>query len=167
MNPVCTCVSTLAISSMRCSHPWLVLAILFSGLLTFARAQEVCPRGSVGGTVPEPADIRSKEGILRVDLSYRRLTDAGGLVRYCYLDKEGSQSPTLRVRPGDQVTLTLHNELPPGGVPTQRVTTIPQAAAEDPWMPARPTSIFTGSQSLPCAIRTMRFRHSLLRQPAK
>jgi len=47
-----------------------------------------------------------------VEFSYREFTDAQGLTRYCYIDKEGRQSPTLRVKPGDQVTLILRNELP-------------------------------------------------------
>ena len=80
------------------------------------QAAEVCPRGTVGGTVPEPADLRSKDGVLRVEFSYRKFIDSQGLTRYCYIDKDGRQSPTLRVKPGDQVTLRLRNELPtPGG----------------------------------------------------
>jgi len=66
----------------------------------------------VGGQVPEPPEIRSANGHLRVELAYRRVVDSDGLTRYCYIDNEGRQSPTLRVKPGDQVTLTLRNELP-------------------------------------------------------
>ena len=75
-------------------------------------AQDVCPRGSIGGSVPEPADLRSKDGVLRVELSYHKSAGPDGLTRYCYLDKDGRESPTLRVKPGDQVTLVLRNELP-------------------------------------------------------
>jgi FtsP/CotA-like multicopper oxidase with cupredoxin domain len=100
---------------MRRCFLWLALGILFSCLVppTVAQApsREVCPRGVVGGQVPEPADLRSKAGTLRVELSYREFTDAQGLVRYCYIDKAGRQSPTLRVSPGDQVTLILRNEV--------------------------------------------------------
>jgi FtsP/CotA-like multicopper oxidase with cupredoxin domain len=38
--------------------------------------------------------------------------DAQGQARYCHIDKEGNQSPTLRVRPGDRLTLILRNALP-------------------------------------------------------
>jgi len=93
----------------------LALGIFFSCLVPTTVAQapsrEVCPRGVVGGQVPEPADLRSRAGALRVELSYREFTDTQGLVRYCYIDKDGRQSPTLRVKPGDQVTLILRNEV--------------------------------------------------------
>jgi FtsP/CotA-like multicopper oxidase with cupredoxin domain len=73
---------------------------------------DICQRGALGAAVPEPADLRSMDGRLRVELSYRTSTDVQGLTRYCYLDKEGRQSPTLRVKAGDQVTILLRNELP-------------------------------------------------------
>lgn len=95
---------------------WLIpLISLFSPLVPVVAAQtsdgDVCPRGLVAGFVPEPADLRSKDGVLRVEFSYREFTDAQGLTRYCYIDKDGRQSPTLRVKPGDQVTIALRNEL--------------------------------------------------------
>src|SRR5277367_2574929 len=97
----------------------LVLSIMVSvapATVAQAARADVCFRGAVGGPVPEPADLRSKDGVLRVEFSYRKFIDAQGLTRYCYIDKDGRQSPTLRVKPGDQVTLRLRNELPtPGG----------------------------------------------------
>jgi FtsP/CotA-like multicopper oxidase with cupredoxin domain len=72
---------------------------------------EVCTRGALGSVVPEPADLRSANGELKVELAFRSFTDAQGLTRYCYVDKAGNQSPTLRVKPGDHVTLTLRNDL--------------------------------------------------------
>jgi len=101
---------------MRSFHFGLFLVIL---IFIFAmpsvaqdRPTDVCPRGAEGALVPEPADLRSHEGILRVELGYHKFVDSRGLTRYCYIDKEGRQSPTLRVKPGDQVTLILRNELP-------------------------------------------------------
>lgn len=94
-----------------------LLLLTFFSFAAFAadargQAADVCVRGAVGGIVPEPADVRSRDGTLRVDFSYRKFVDTQGLTRYCYIDKDGRQSPTLRVRPGDRVTITLRNELP-------------------------------------------------------
>jgi FtsP/CotA-like multicopper oxidase with cupredoxin domain len=71
---------------------------------------EVCARPSVGSEVPEPKDLRSRDGVLKVELTYRSFRDAQDQTRYCYLDKDGSEAPTLRVRPGDWLVLSLRNE---------------------------------------------------------
>jgi FtsP/CotA-like multicopper oxidase with cupredoxin domain len=93
---------------------WLVCPVFF--LQTVARAQDksanACFRGDLSGTVPEPADLRSKNGQLKVELAFRSSIDSHGLTRYCYIDKAGNQSPTLRVKPGDRLTIVLRNELP-------------------------------------------------------
>jgi FtsP/CotA-like multicopper oxidase with cupredoxin domain len=72
---------------------------------------DVCTRGALGSVVPQAADLRSKDGELKVELGFRSSVDSRGLTRYCYVDKDGNQSPTLRVKPGDRVILTLRNEL--------------------------------------------------------
>jgi FtsP/CotA-like multicopper oxidase with cupredoxin domain len=70
-----------------------------------------CPRPTAGSTVPEPRDLRSSGGVLRVDLSIRSYLTANGSMRYCYLLADGSQSPTLRLHPGDLLDLHLVNKL--------------------------------------------------------
>jgi FtsP/CotA-like multicopper oxidase with cupredoxin domain len=70
-----------------------------------------CPRPVAGSTVPEPRDLRSSGGVLRVDLSIRSYPTANGSMRYCYLLADGSQSPTLRLHPGDMLDLHLINRL--------------------------------------------------------
>ena len=62
--------------------------------------------------MPEPADLRSKNGVLEIELAYRSSTEANGQTRYCYVSKDGSQAPTLRLKPGDWLILKLKNELP-------------------------------------------------------
>jgi FtsP/CotA-like multicopper oxidase with cupredoxin domain len=74
-------------------------------------ARSRCPRPAVGSTVPEPAELRSRDGELRVDLGIWDEKEADGTSRYCYIDANGEQSPTLRVNPGDLVTLNLKNDL--------------------------------------------------------
>jgi FtsP/CotA-like multicopper oxidase with cupredoxin domain len=79
---------------------------------------EVCPRSPVGSVLSEPQDLRSAKGVLQVDFTYRNFLDDHGQMRYCYLYKDGSQAPNLRVQPGDWLVLRLKNELkPPPGSP--------------------------------------------------
>jgi FtsP/CotA-like multicopper oxidase with cupredoxin domain len=48
---------------------------------------------------------------LNVDLTMRDQKEADGSIRFCYLLADGTQSPTLRLHPGDLLVLTLKNEL--------------------------------------------------------
>jgi FtsP/CotA-like multicopper oxidase with cupredoxin domain len=61
--------------------------------------------------VPEPRDLRSQGGTLELKLTIRDQKEANGSVRFCYLLPDGSQSPTLRLHPGDLLILKLKNEL--------------------------------------------------------
>jgi FtsP/CotA-like multicopper oxidase with cupredoxin domain len=70
-----------------------------------------CQRPPPGSAVPEPQQLRSRDGVLRLELTARNARAADGSVRYCYLLPDGSESPTLRVRPGDLLVLKLKNEL--------------------------------------------------------
>src|SRR5262249_42992377 len=46
-------------------------------------------------------------------LTIRNVREADGSLRYCYLTADGSQSPTLRLQPGDLLVLRLKNALSP------------------------------------------------------
>src|ERR1700722_16233714 len=72
---------------------------------------EACPRPSPGANVPEPAELRSVDGVLEATLSIRDERAPDGSIRYCYRTPEGVEAPTLRVRPGDLVVLRLSNQL--------------------------------------------------------
>ena len=90
------------------------LALLLA-LTGVAQAQSIrsdwCPRPNAGSQVPEPRDLRSSNGVLRLDLTIRSYPTATGSMRYCYLLADGSQSPTLRLHPGDLLDLHLVNAL--------------------------------------------------------
>jgi FtsP/CotA-like multicopper oxidase with cupredoxin domain len=85
-------------------------------LLAQAAPRCVCARPEPGSTVEEPADLRSKSGVLEVQLTANDTADASGGKRYCYTDAAGRESPTLRVHPGDLVILHLKNELTVSGL---------------------------------------------------
>lgn len=72
---------------------------------------QACTRASEGSEVREPTDLRSKNGVLKVSLTMRNSPDANGHMRYCYVDAQKNQSPTLRVQPDDTLILTLKNEM--------------------------------------------------------
>jgi FtsP/CotA-like multicopper oxidase with cupredoxin domain len=55
--------------------------------------------------------LRSENGVLKVELTYTNFRDTNGQIRYCYRDKNGNQSPNLRLHPGDWLILTLKNNL--------------------------------------------------------
>src|ERR1700733_2692127 len=69
-----------------------------------------CFRPAEGAEVPEPEDLRSVNGLLKVDLAFRSYVDARGERRYCYVTMNGGMSPTLRAKPGDTVILNFKNE---------------------------------------------------------
>ncbi len=69
-----------------------------------------CFRAAEGSAIPEPEDLRSQNGVLKVELAFRNYVDASGRVRYCYVSEDGSPAPNLRVSPGDTLILTLKNE---------------------------------------------------------
>jgi FtsP/CotA-like multicopper oxidase with cupredoxin domain len=74
-------------------------------------AHDPCGRAAPGSTVPEPRDLRSDHGVLKVDLSVHDFREADGSTRYCYVLPDGSVAPTLRLHPGDLLVLHLKNEL--------------------------------------------------------
>jgi FtsP/CotA-like multicopper oxidase with cupredoxin domain len=90
----------------------LCLCFALSHFVPYAQgAGEACQRPSPGSTVTESADLRSRNGVLKVELAARNAKQSDGSTRYCFVDDNGEESPTLRLNPGDLVILTLKNEL--------------------------------------------------------
>ncbi len=75
-------------------------------------AGDPCPRPHVGSVIAQPPDLYSSEGVLNVAFSFRTVADVYGRRRYCYIAGDGSEAPTLRVHPGDELVLQLKNDLP-------------------------------------------------------
>lgn len=76
-----------------------------------ASTPDGCSRPAPGSVVSEPRDLFSRHGILQAQLTYSNFPAADGTEHYCYLSGDGSQAPTLRVRPGDRLILKLRNHL--------------------------------------------------------
>src|SRR5580692_12531978 len=89
----------------------LFLATWNSSLRAQDQADDACHGLIPGSTVPQPEDLRSKDGELRVDLTIRNYAAADGSFRYCYSTKDGKAAPNLRLKPGDLLILNLTNRL--------------------------------------------------------
>ena len=109
-----TCRAKITKMMRRGAWPCLLL-LEFSLCHSFLYAQEpsneLCPRPEPGSLVAEPEDLRSERGVLNVELTVHNSREADGTTRYCYLLPDGTQSPTLRLRPGDLLVLKLKNAL--------------------------------------------------------
>ena len=76
-----------------------------------ASARDPCARPPPGSAIPEAEDLRSRHGVLKLDLTVHDYRESDGSVRYCYVLGDGAQSPTLRMNPGDLLILRLKNAL--------------------------------------------------------
>ena len=74
-----------------------------------AQSPGPCTQLAAGSIVLEPHDLRSKNGVLEAELTERSQAAANGSTLYCYTDGAGNVSPTLRIKPGDEVILHLKN----------------------------------------------------------
>ena len=77
------------------------------------RADRLCPRPHEGAVVQEAPVVASRNGALDLTLRFERVIDADGATRFCYLTKSGVESPTLKVSPGDRLSIHLENNLQP------------------------------------------------------
>ncbi len=92
----------------------LAVAVVLLPSAIQAQAPPNCPsRPKVGALVSDAPALRSVHGVLRVELHYRSSIGADGQLHYCYVTPQGAEAPTLRVRRGDLLILSLKNELAP------------------------------------------------------
>jgi FtsP/CotA-like multicopper oxidase with cupredoxin domain len=91
---------------------FIAIAFLLGATATASAQGNGCSRLPVGSTVPEPEDLFSRNGVLRVNFFYETSTDENGNPLFCYVLADGEQSPTLHVHPGDVLKLTFTNDTP-------------------------------------------------------
>jgi FtsP/CotA-like multicopper oxidase with cupredoxin domain len=109
-----------------------VLKLLFALAvlaLTPARAfanddNDTCARPAAGSLVTPPPDLFSDNGVLNVTFNYFTAQDSVGRTLFCFKTPDGKESPTLHVKPGDTLNVTVTNEVPapPPGSPTEVVS---------------------------------------------
>jgi FtsP/CotA-like multicopper oxidase with cupredoxin domain len=92
-------------------------------------ARDWCPRPAPGSIVQQPKDLRSRDGVLKLELTIHDFKEKDGSVRYCYLLPDGTQSPTLRLHPGDLLILHLADRLVDFGTAVSGAQAVPGSAA--------------------------------------
>lgn len=70
------------------------------------------PRFAAGSVVSNPPAVFSSNGVLNVNFSYQETTDSVGRLLHCLMTDTGLQEPTLHVKPGDTLNITVTNNTP-------------------------------------------------------
>jgi FtsP/CotA-like multicopper oxidase with cupredoxin domain len=70
------------------------------------------PRFAAGSVVSNPPAVFSSNGVLNVNFSYQETTDSVGRLLHCLMTDSGLQEPTLHVKPGDTLNITVTNNTP-------------------------------------------------------
>jgi FtsP/CotA-like multicopper oxidase with cupredoxin domain len=116
-----------------------LIAGVFLGAIIFAVAQVCaygqgvstssvpCPRFAPGSTITEPEDLFSQNGRLTVNFKYFTYLDSNGTSRFCFINSDNAQSPTLHVNPGDTLTVNVTNDVPADAAPTAIFSQIDKA----------------------------------------
>ena len=113
---------------MRKFIKW-AIAVQVVGLafLTASAQLPNCPlRPDPGTVVLDPLSLSSQNGSLQLAITERSGVDAAGFTHYCfdYATSNGDvESPTLRLNPGDTLTMDFTNDLhvTPGAVALPRI----------------------------------------------
>jgi FtsP/CotA-like multicopper oxidase with cupredoxin domain len=71
-----------------------------------------CPRFNAGSVVHNPPALFSSDGVLKVRFSYQHRFDDDGTELLCFMTPDGLENPTLHVKPGDHLIITVTNNTP-------------------------------------------------------
>jgi FtsP/CotA-like multicopper oxidase with cupredoxin domain len=71
-----------------------------------------CQRYTAGGAVRQPPALFSQDGVLSVQFSYQTTTDSVGRTLFCFMTPDGLENPTLHVKAGDHLIVTITNNTP-------------------------------------------------------
>jgi FtsP/CotA-like multicopper oxidase with cupredoxin domain len=100
-----------------------MLAFAVAPVSALARDGGSCPRPNPGTLIQAPPDLFSFDGVLNASFEYYTTVDSAGRTLFCFVTPHGLQSPTLHLRPGDTLNLSVtnRNPPPPPGSPTEIV----------------------------------------------
>ena len=84
-----------------------------------------CQRFAPGSVVQQPPALFSQNGVLNVSFSYQTNTDTYGRQLFCFVTPSGLENPTLYVKPGDTLNVTVTNNTPVVLPTDPKVTTEP------------------------------------------
>ena len=71
-----------------------------------------CPRFNAGSVADNPPALFSSNGVLEVRFSYQQRFDSDGTELLCFMTPDGLEDPTLHVKPGDHLVITITNNTP-------------------------------------------------------
>jgi FtsP/CotA-like multicopper oxidase with cupredoxin domain len=71
-----------------------------------------CQRFAAGSVVDNPPALFSQNGVLNVQFSYQSVTDSVGRQLFCFMTPDGLENPTLHVKAGDTLNITVTNNTP-------------------------------------------------------
>jgi len=129
------------------------LTSLIFVLLTATAAEAdggVCPRPAAGSAVERPADLTSKNGVLRVNFDYFTSVDDSGRTLFCFVTNHGDESPTLHVNPGDTLKVTLTNMVTaPVGGPAETMSNTADTCGDATMTAASVNMHFHGTNASP------------------
>jgi FtsP/CotA-like multicopper oxidase with cupredoxin domain len=91
-----------------------------------------CPRFAPGAVVHQPAALFSQNGVLSLQFSYQTTTDAAGRTLFCFMTPSGLENPTLHVKPGDSLIITVTNNTPK--MPVEMIIDPPNCGPGGPQM---------------------------------
>lgn len=83
-----------------------------TGVQPVAPVSNPCPRFKAGSIVHQPPALFSSNGVLNVRFSYQTTTDSQGRQLFCFMTPNGAENPTLHVKPGDTLNVTVTNNTP-------------------------------------------------------
>jgi len=88
--------------------------IVLSALTASAQLPNCPLRPAMGTVVADPLNLSSQNGALQLPLTLRNGVDAAGYTHYCFDFPTANgdvEAPTLRLNPGDTLTINLTNQL--------------------------------------------------------
>jgi FtsP/CotA-like multicopper oxidase with cupredoxin domain len=91
-----------------------------------------CPRYSAGSVAHNPPALFSSNGVLDVKFSYQQRVDSDGRQLFCFMTPDGLENPTLHLKPGDHLILTITNNAPNPTIPTTGSTIMPMGILNPP-----------------------------------